>query len=230
MGVSISGKFFDQPIRMDIPIAERPHPEALATNIVNSYANFTIEDIELSRELGIPLIEPASMPWLNKRPRPKGADAEASVALELYLPFLDGISAKDFLKLRNDEQPYFERHRVALRNVIAERLKAPKSKKSPAEVAREIERDYLRPGLAEIEGQFRSSRKALIKNTSISLSICTTTAVVGPLVAMPLLVGTGIAAASFVPIFQKYQEDRKAIETSKDLYFLWHVAKQGHHS
>ncbi len=228
--VRVSGDFFEEPLRHVLPQPDRPDPEEVIRHIVADYASRTIADVELSRELSLPLIEPAGIPWVTQRSAntAKQPIAEA-VALELNLPVLADISVKDFLKFRNDESPYFERYRAALRTAISERLTPENASKSSAEIARSIEADYLRPGLAEIERQFRSNRKALTRKSSASVAVGTATAVIGALTAMPLLIGSAVAAASLVPVFHKYQDDRTSIEMS-DLYFLWHLQKKARHS
>ena len=100
---------------------------------------------------------------------------------------------------------------------------------SPLTIARQIEVDYLEPGLADIERRVRSSRKAVGKKSSVSLAVGSSAAVVGALTSIPLVIATGVATvAASVPAIHKYFDDKSSIEIS-DLYFLWEMKKRAGH-
>jgi hypothetical protein len=102
----------------------------------------------------------------------------------------------------------------------------------PAAIAKSIQNEYLRPGLASIEQRIRSRRNALAKKTAVNLTIGTTAAAIGAITGMPLLV-EGVAALGsaipLAPIIHKYIDDGEPIKMDK-FYFLWQAEKEaGHH-
>jgi len=72
--------------------------------------------------------------WVSKMP----LTAE-NVALELQLPVFNELTIGDFIKLREDEQPHFDRFRSALRQAISERL-TPENKNKTAAKLLEVSR------------------------------------------------------------------------------------------
>jgi hypothetical protein len=153
--------------------------------------------------------------------------------LALELPVFTDLSASDFLKLREDEQPYFERFRAALREAISSRLVPENAGKSAGELAQSIENDFLRPGLADIERRVRGNRKALMKKGTLSLAIGASAATIGALSSVPLMITGGVAALGasvpLAPLINKYIDDRDTSIPMSDLYFLWYIGKHGKH-
>jgi len=106
--------------------------------------------------------------------------------MQLRLPVFNKLNTADFLKFREDERPAFERFRRSLRDEIRRQLTTAADDEPPDRIARNVEDDYLRPGLAEIEQQLRGSRRALIKKSSASLAIGSSVATIGAIASIPM--------------------------------------------
>jgi hypothetical protein len=226
--VAVRGSYFDTPLHLVVWGSEAPTKEAVVCKIIQDYATSMISDVELARRLTLPLAEPVNIPWIGKRKKPS-LPTEADVALQLDLPVFRSLTSRDFLKLREDERPHFERFRAGLRAEINDHLAAAQAGTPVSVIAREIEEDYLRPGIAELEAQMRSSRKALVGKSKVNLSMTTTPTVIGALTSIPLIIGSVAALLSLEGLaVNSYMEDRKAIE-KENLYFLWRARKQATH-
>ena len=141
--VSISGKFFDDPFHLvfrggDVSADPEPKLEDVVEYIIAYHGAAMISDVELSRRLALPLVEPVSMPWITSRKSQEASCQEVEVAVRLNLPVFDNLPVGDFIKIREDERPEFETFRAALRTAIQQRL-AENDKLSPAEIARSVE-------------------------------------------------------------------------------------------
>jgi hypothetical protein len=230
--VTATGKYFDEPERILIlgeSADEPPTPEAVAGALVSNIATAMISDVSLARRLSLPLVEPSSVPWVSSPGRDK-KNAADSTALRIGLPVFDHLTTEDFLKLREDERPEFELYRAGLQRAIQDQLDKDPSR-SPVQVAKIVEDEYLRPELAKIEKHARSRRAVMIKKTAVNLTIGTTAAAIGAMTSMPLLVESLTAfgsAVPLVPIMHKFIDDGDTIKMS-ELYFLWKAEKQAEH-
>jgi hypothetical protein len=150
--------------------------------------------------------------------------SETDIALSLDLPVLNEISMRDFLKLREDERPYFEKFRTALKRAIRQELSSTETA-APAQVARSVVEDIVKPGLNDIECRMRSGRRALVKKTTLNVSVGATTVAIGMLDKMPLIIPLGAAAiAASLTFANKHIDKRSTLEIS-DYYFLWRASR-----
>jgi hypothetical protein len=138
---------------------------------------------------------------------------------------MGGIQIKDLLALREDEKPFFDKFRDALRKAIQRQIEARESA-SPQEIARSVVREYVEPELAEIETRLKVNQKKLARKVGASLFVGTAVTSAGLLGALPLLVDTGVVAmAASLPHIYKYFDDYGDNVQLSDLYFLWKAKK-----
>jgi hypothetical protein len=197
---------------------------------VSGYAGAAILDSAAARELSLPLVQPARVPGVGSK---KNVPLEGQVAIELQLPAFTQLNASDFLRLREDERPAFERFRKALHDQIKLELDSSSRGDSAGHIARNVEENYLRPELAEIEERFRGSRKALIRKSATSLTIGTSVATVGAIASTPLMIASAVVALGstvpLAPIFGSYIDETSKELPMHELYFLWRLKKKGAH-
>lgn len=234
---------FDKPDHL-VVLGAKPTPKKIAHHILVDLATATISDVELARRLSLPLAEGTSMPWMARvrsRARTTGNADKArqteltpdDVALQLRLPVFDRLPTADLLKLRDDERPDFEAFRSALRQAIRERVASASYGESASAIAKSIDEDYIRPGLAEIERKLRGGRQALIRKTAIDLAIGTVAAGVASMTSIPLMIAGGVAALGsavpLAPALHNYIDDTRAAKMT-DLYFLWRMEQRASHT
>lgn len=237
--VSVTSAAFQEPRRLILSGGSKPDGPDIAGHLFNNLATAAISDIGIAQRLSLPIIEPTNIDWMSQRAKNRRksgnntlAPTAADVALQMNLPVFDNLTTADFLKLREDERPDFEAFRAALRIAITKRIEAVGKEESAAAIARNVVEEYLRPGLAEIERKMRSSRQAVVKKSSVNLTIGAAAVGVAAVGPIPLSIAAGIAALGsaipVAPVFHKYIEDKNAAKLS-DLYFLWHVTKRSGH-
>ena len=241
--VDYTSSFFDSPSHLVLYGPERPTEEDAARALLEDFATATISDVELAKRLSLPLMEPTRLAIPNLKAgrttkqssRKKitgGRPTVAEVALNLRLPVFDHLSTEDLLKIREDERPDFEAFRSALRTAIQEKITVAEGDMSASTVARTVDEEYLRPGLAEIERKLRASKQAVLKKTALDLAIGTAAAGVAALSHVPFMIAGGAAALGssvpLAPAVQTYIEDKRSARMS-DLYFLWRVGKRAGH-
>ncbi len=239
--VEITGGIFDEPRSLVCVGEGEPTHEELACFILSNLATATISDVELARRLALPLLEPTTMTWLSSRSGRTASRKNAKknsiptledVAIALKLPVFDHLETRDLIKIREDERPDFEAFRSALRTAIRDRLSSATDSDSAVSIARSIDEEYLRPGLAEIERKARNNRQVLLKKTVVDLTIGSTAAGVAAITSVPLMIAGGAvalgSAVPLAPVIHKYIEDKRSIKMS-DLYFLWHIGNRKKH-
>jgi hypothetical protein len=230
---SVSSPFFGGTSDLLIPAAKRPSKHSVAFGLLGDYATAMIADVALAREMMLPLVEQTDASWIAKASQKRSPLTEKDVILEINFPVFDELSTADFLKLRSDEQPYFERFRASLRQAIAAEITGANADKPAAQIAATIENDYLRPGLADIERQVRGNRIALIKKGAISLAIGGSVAAIGAISSVPLMIVGGVGALGtsvpLAPLIYQYIDARNVAIPMSDLYFLWRIGNSRHH-
>ncbi|HXS61876.1 MAG TPA: hypothetical protein VN767_03330 [Streptosporangiaceae bacterium] len=210
---------------------DKPSRKCVAGHILRGYTTATVADVELSRRLMLPLVAPTSVPWAQRSPNRALLPTAESVALELSLPVFIELPVADFLKLRRDQQPYFDRFRDTLHKAIVSRLTPENAGKSAGEIAHLIEVEDLRPGLADIECRVRSQRKAVIKQSAVGLAIGAISTTIGALDSMPLIIAGGAIGSSvpLAPLINRYISERDTAIPKSELYFLWQASKHAKH-
>ncbi|WP_204072791.1 hypothetical protein [Planotetraspora phitsanulokensis] len=191
---------------------------AIAMDVFKLYSAHMVADIRTSRIVKAPL---AAVVGLHRETlyRVPAAD-EHSIALELGLPFLNGVPVKDLIQIRNDEYLSFEKFRTSLRKAIKEKVTSA-TEGGPTEVANEISRDIVLPSLNEIALKLNKAQKVLTKKSALSVGVGVAATMIGAIAGIPLLLPAGVASALLPSAhYMKYLEEKRDIELA-DMYFLW---------
>jgi hypothetical protein len=198
----------------------RPSDEQVARSAFGACFTGLISDVSASRALGVPLLQAAQASWVTHNKTSVTADANVA-ALNLRLPVLRGLPAREILKLRNEDWSAFERFRTAIRQAIREQNDRLGSG-SPEEVANAVVKEYVQPELAEIEVKLGAVKRNLTRKIGSNIAVGGAAVGVGAIVNVPLLIAATAtaAAASIATIVNKHYDEKKDIELS-DLYFLW---------
>lgn len=230
---TVTGKYFSKPFHSLVygpADAAKPEPENVARMVISQYAKAMVSDVGLARRLGLPLVESVHLPWRSANGSEGAKANEIETSIQLDLPVFDSLTTENFLKLREDERPDFEAYRAALLVALSAQSQKDPSR-SPQIIAKAVEDEYLRPGLAEIEKRVRRRRSALIKKTAVNLSIGTATAAIGAIASVPLVIESLAAIGSTIPlapIFHGFIDEGETIKMS-ELYFLWQADKKAKH-
>jgi hypothetical protein len=222
--VSVDGPLYAEPWQsFGITGQDKPSKRDIAELIFQKFSIPLVTDLAAARKFKLPLAETINTTWLMKgRPQPNVSRTE--VILELDLPVLDGLNLKDFLKLREDESESFEQYRTALREAIDRQLSAWQDE-SPAQIAKSVTAEFIRPGLANIEHRMRTSRRAMIKKSALNIAVGSSSVMIGSLDSLPLITSAGVAAiAASIAYVNKNIDDRSDISLSS-CYFLWKAQK-----
>jgi hypothetical protein len=202
---------------------KKPTKAQVADIVVRRSSAALIYDVAASKWLSLPLAEEFS--HLHSSPISMESDREASIALHLPLPVMNGMSSRDIIKMRADMRPHFDRFQHALTVAIREQVERDPERADP-DIAKAVSAEFIRPAFAEIERGLVEAKRSLSVKTAASLAVGTTVASVGLLTSVPLVVGTGLAAAVGISLsgFHKHVDEAKEVKTS-DVYFLWKANK-----
>ncbi|QUF02546.1 hypothetical protein KCV87_24160 [Actinosynnema pretiosum subsp. pretiosum] len=186
---------------------------------LRSELTIMVSDFATAKALETPLAV-AIRPAILTGSKEKKDTSIGEVAAHLKLPFLTGLSASDFTRLRSEHWDDFLKFRAALTAAIRETLKDEKTG-SPDRIAAQIQRDFIEPALAEIARKVRSNTRSTVFKSIAGVTVGSAVAAFGALTAMPLLITAGVTAAA-TPLVQayKYFDEKRDIELS-DMYFLW---------
>lgn len=199
-----------------------PSPELVARDVVEMYVSHLAMDVRVAQTLQAPF--GSDLGYYDILLRSFGRRVtEEDIAFELQLPFLENITPRDLIKLRQEEREPFERFRLALRKAITERLNISGSTEV-SKLASEIERDVLRPALFDVDQRLRAARQVLARKAATSLGVGAFATTCGLVLGVPLLVGAGAAAtAGAIQAEYKFIEESRDIRLM-DMYFLWKAA------
>jgi hypothetical protein len=218
--------FRHQLLEHDLPLIlwqkKKPTIKRMATTVFDHYASLLTSDVISSRTMRLPLgtnTELSASLFLEQGLESLIAEA----ALNLYLPVLEDLPLSDIIRLRRDEYDHFSNFQSALRTGIKERLKGGTG--DPATVAREVQREIIDPALSRINLRLTKAGSSLTKKASISIGVGTILTSIGLVESVPLIIGSGLAAAATtVGAIHSYIDSRREIELS-DMYFLWLLEK-----
>ncbi|HWZ96990.1 MAG TPA: hypothetical protein VN025_04445 [Candidatus Dormibacteraeota bacterium] len=207
----------------------RETPEVIKQILVersfDEYVADLTADITAARELKMPL--GTIRPLHSKLLAASSAPSIAEVVFQLDLPILNGLSPKQLIKLRQEEQESFVNFRNSLKKAVADRLKTS-SETNPHELAEEIRQDVIEPSLFAIRQRLEVSKKALAKKSGVSMFLgaigatCGLLAGLGP--AGALAAGTAICLAGTSNAASKSLEESHQIELD-GMYFLWKASE-----
>ncbi|MFJ5044651.1 hypothetical protein [Streptomyces sp. NPDC088719] len=205
---------------------KKPTKRQVAEAVVRRSTAALVYDVATSKHLSLPLA--VELPYLQVKPEIATAgkgSRESQIALDLPLPVMRGMSARDVVLLRQDLRPHFDRFQYALTEAIREQL-ARDPERANTEVAKAVSEEFIRPAFAEIERGLSESKRSLSVKAGSSVAVGTAVASAGLLTSVPLIIGAGLAAVGVtLSGLHKHFDDRKEVKTS-DVYFLW-KAKNG---
>ena len=218
---TVDSPLFQEPVTTYIEGGKKPTKKSIAEDVARLYSFALVTDVFTSRLFRLPLADSGAAAWLAKEDR-QNRLTEADVALHLELPVLDRLDLRTFLKLREDEREAFESFRVALSAAISNQL----SKDGAADqTADAVVKQFVAPGLAEIERKATSSRRLLTKKGTLDFSVGTAAAVIGLTESIPLVLTVSAAAiAAALGVVHANINERETIRLS-DCYFLWRAKK-----
>ena len=195
-----------------------------ASNVVQMNLYMGVSDLASAKMHRLPLATSAALQDELIHRAPNSDTDAASVAFDLDLPYLGGISTRELLRLRDDERSSFEQFRSSIRDAVRERVAAGEVD-DPAGLAQEILEDVVQPDIAKINNRLISAQRSWSRKTGTQVLIGSVATTVGLLVAAPVAIGAGIATmiASAVVPGLKYFDDRQQIEL-EDMYFLWRLS------
>lgn len=198
-------------------------------SIYEMFATSLLYDISYARMHGAPLgsVHAVHENLLTDQlsgPKPAGRD----VAFNIPMPFIDGLSTKEMLRIREQESASFEVFRSAIRKAIAERVKVAEDGERAFDIAIEIAEDVIGPALADIENRLNATLRSLVRGASIGLAVGGTVATVGLLTAFPVA-GPIAGAVLALPDIRNYLNARRDVETS-EMYFLWKLSQKSIHA
>jgi hypothetical protein len=224
--------FFTEPAMGTVARGKKrpPQPAEMAGLIIENYTGGSLADVVFASDIGAPLARAIDTTWIDNNADDATA-RESDVALHLNLPIIDGIKVKDLLLLREDEKPFFDNFRDALRRAIVEQIRLNDSA-PPQEVARSVIRENIMPALADIDARLRVNQRKLSSKLGASLIVGTVITSAGLIGSLPLIVDTGVVAmaASLTHIY-KYFDDYGDDVQLENMYFLWKakkIASSGH--
>ena len=201
---------------------------AVTASVMKKYLSSLSSDIYTSHVLNSPLGSTINFhgQLLNTI---KDGLHEGEVAFNLQLPVLEGIPPEILIKIRNDQQPHFEKFRQSLRLAIKERLNVLERSNATA-IAEEIRKDVIIPALSDIEVRLNGARDSVTKKAGLSIILGTLSTTFGLLSANPVAIGAGVTAAvgGTLAAGQKYIEEKRDV-TLSDMYFLWQASPHKRH-
>ncbi|MFB8777389.1 hypothetical protein [Streptomyces broussonetiae] len=203
----------------------KPTKQQVAEAAVRRCSSTLVYDAAMSKRLALPLVQEFSFLWPDRGASTPDGSLESRVALELPLPVLQGLTARDIVKFRADHKPHFERFQYALTEAIREQAERIGSG-SPKEIAAAVNEDFIRPAMADIERSMTETRKLFGVKSGTSVAVGTAIAGAGILSSIPLVIASGLGAAITVTLASanSYLDSKKDAKLS-DMYFLWKAAK-----
>lgn len=146
-----------------------------------------------------------------------------SVAFDLDLPVLNDVPAAILVKIRKEEAPLFIQFQQVLRTAIEERIKNDIGADSES-VRRDIMRDLITPGVAEVRSALTTNSKSLSRNY-VSAVVGALVTTVGALVHQPLALSAGLATcAAAGGAILKAKQDRDTVG-SRPMYYLFRAVE-----
>ncbi|UUU22179.1 hypothetical protein [Streptomyces sp. DSM 40750] len=203
----------------------KPSKQQAAEAAVRRCSAALVFDAAMSRKLGLPLVQEFSFLWPNQSMTEDPESLESRVALQLPLPVLQGLAARDIVRFRADHKPHFERFQHALTEAIREQADRVGTS-SPANIAAAVNEDFIRPAMADIERSMIETKRLFGTKSGTSIAVGTAIAGAGILSSIPLVIASGLGAAVTVTLASanSYLDSKKDAKLS-DVYFLWKATK-----
>lgn len=154
---------------------------------------------------------------------PIGEVTAGDIALNIKLPILHGLTAKELLRIKEHEADEFEVFRGALKTAIELRL-ARLPEEDAASVADSVTHDVLNPALRNLGRRLALSRRLLGSRSGATVVAGGLVTTVGLFAFAPVTVpGLVIAAGGLANGINDYLKEKRDVEMA-DLHFLWRVS------
>lgn len=200
----------------------RPSREECAKDAFGMYCAGFVSDAAAVRDLHTPLLQVAEGRQPFRQPTPMD---DSLVALNLRLPVLVNVPAKEILRLKRDNWPEFVLFRDAIRTAIDEQM-SKAGNGSPEEIARAVVDEHVNPKLETIAVELRVSQRALAKKIGSNVAVGVAPVSAGLINHSPLVIAAAAIPAAYaavknvMPEVNKYFDGRAETEKSP-YYFLW---------
>ena len=154
----------------------------------------------------------------------------SSVAFEVELPALDGLSTAQLIEVRLKYQDTFTRFRKRLGSFLEECVRQGVTR--PADVRAKLKADLIDGEVEELKLNLKQAEESLRRKSTYALclgslvaTIGVTTGIITPPVAFGL--GATVSATSLSPGVSRYVDDMVKIK-SDDMYFLLQAEAHWH--
>ncbi len=221
---------------LEVPFRSYLHPsdaanpgirKAALSALFDVYAAQLVADVQYSRDCDAALGTAVSIHEdLLIAPRHAVEPSEFAVAFNLPLPFIDGLTAKEIIAIRENEHESFNVFREKIRQAITARLDATRDEADSTTIAIEIAQDVIAPALFEIENKMKNARDALRRGSGFLLGAGSVATTIGLLGAMPMVGGALIGALMAAPDLRNYYTAKRQVQNS-DLYYMWRLMDRG---
>lgn len=223
--VAFESPLSPNPLLHRLEPGEQPDLIEVARLFYQLYASSTKRDLSLARALGTPLAGGLLRQESGTSP---GHALDEAVALNVKIPVLEGIPVAELVRLRQDLRPHFEVFRTALLAACREQASRLGSD-DPRVVADAVRAEYLETSLSALEIKMRSAREKLLRKSTQSIVVGSALVSIGLIAAMPLVIASGVTAASSVLFHTKEYADDTTELKSSELYYLWAAKEQRVH-
>lgn len=148
--------------------------------------------------------------------------------LTSVVPFIDGASFKDLIKIRHGEAEAFISYRQSLSKAIDEYKQHQKS--LTEKEAKELYSEFIRPELAKLDKKVKAAKKHIVKKATrsvVSLGAALSFGIYTGFLPQQLL-----SAAASIGVVHEFRSlvksgleamDKDAVIRNENLYFLWKV-------
>ncbi|UMP01873.1 hypothetical protein [Amycolatopsis sp. EV170708-02-1] len=202
---------------------EKPTKREVVEEVVAGKIAVMVSDVGAAKALQIPLAATAQTGFFDGYFGETSAPTVDDVAYHISIPILKDIGITDLLQLKRELPEEFSSFRNSLAGAIREAIERTGSK-APAEIATQVEKNYLSPAFSDLLKSSKSSARSLYRKIGTGLTLGVTSAAFGALFSMPLVVAAGVAAAATpLPQLYKFFDEKRDFEMS-DMYFLWRAA------
>ena len=211
--------------------SRKPTKSQIFGAVFDEYAANLVSDIGAARTMLSPLGAAASIHegLLSRAPVDDAPNVQDAL-FELDLPTISGLSAKDLIKIRQENWQYFDAFRLALKTAARDFIANAGDGVPSEDIARQIKDDVIEPELIKIRRELRISADSLTRKSAVSLPVGALATTIGLLDKFPLVAigGAAIVTAagigSFLLDYKKYIDDKRGVLMS-DMYFLWNAQR-----
>ncbi len=147
--------------------------------------------------------------------------------LEMEIPYIDGVSLRDFSKITTNEFDSYSAFKNHLRQKLLEMDDAIENTQSATRLA--ALEEEIKGGVAEVDAKMGVASRARWWASS-GATLCTVTvaltAVQDPKL-LPLVAATGMSNQGIGNLYERYRETRRKQFRGEKWYYMWTIMKDG---